>query len=109
MAKVKVVEYIGEVMREIHFDEFSDFMQYELRDEQVSSVPGVKLVEPEAVTAGIEVGKEYRVIGNSNGHEFKVGDVVRITGAADAEDEYTAEYLDHSDYWYVVAKDLGEV
>lgn len=41
MAKVKIVEYIGEgsplvVSREIHFDEFIDFLQYELRDEPTS-------------------------------------------------------------------------
>lgn len=101
MAKVKIVEYIGEgstlvVSREIHFDEVVDFLQYELREEPMP-------------TQELEVGKEYRVIGNSNGHEFKVGDVVRITRAADAEDEYTAEYLDGSEYWYVVAEDLEEI
>ena len=29
MGKVKVVECIGEVMREVHFDSFEDFMEYE--------------------------------------------------------------------------------
>lgn len=29
MSKVKIVERIGEVMREVHFDSFEDFMEYE--------------------------------------------------------------------------------
>jgi len=94
-------EYVGEVTKttSITFECFEDFLAYVEKTRNVVKGPLTKL----------EVGKEYRVIGNSNGHEFKVGDVVRITGAADAEDEYTAEYLDHSDYWYVVAKDLEEI
>lgn len=99
-------EYVEEVSKttSITFECFEDFLAYDKLTRE-----DIKLEEPKAPLTKLEVGKEYRVIGNSNGHEFKVGDVVRITGGADGADEYTAEYLDGSDYWYVVAKDLEEI
>lgn len=33
MGKVKVVECVGEVMREVHFDDFVDFLRWEVREE----------------------------------------------------------------------------
>ena len=99
-------EYVEEVSKttSITFECFEDFLAYDKQTRE-----DVKLEEPSAPLTKFEVGKEYRVIGNSNGHEFKVGDVVRITSSFDSEGEYRAVNLDRSDYWFVVAEDLEEI
>lgn len=110
-------EYVGEVTKttSITFECFEDFLAYDKKTREDTKLDeGQPITDDELPTkegplTELEVGKEYRVIGNSNGHEFEIGEVVRITGRSDDEGEYTAEYLNGRDYWYVVAKDLEEI
>jgi hypothetical protein len=56
-----------------------------------------------------EVGQIVKIIDSFNGHRFEDGELVRITeihyGNYEDEDgvfdEYRAEKLDGSDYWYI--------
>lgn len=99
-------EYVGEVSKttSITFECFEDFLDYDKQTRE-----DVKLEEPKAPLTKFEVGKEYRVIGNSNGHGFKIGEVIRLISSFDSGGECRAEYLDGSDYWYMVAEDLEEI
>ncbi len=50
-------------------------------------------------------GDVVEIIGNCcRSHEFKIGENVRIVQVL--EDYYKAEYLDGSDFWYVLEEDI---
>ncbi|ANA49233.1 hypothetical protein PMW_108 [Pseudomonas phage phiPMW] len=55
-----------------------------------------------------EIGQEVRVIKQQRGHEFEIGDVVRITKVFESSDGnyFRAEYLDGSDWWAVIYEEI---
>jgi len=53
-----------------------------------------------------KVGDVVRVLAKSDRHEFSAGEHVRITRDPDMQDEYRAEHLDKSDWWYIEEGDV---
>lgn len=58
----------------------------------------------------LEEGKEYRVIANTGGHEFEIGEIVRFMyDDGDDDIQLACQYLDGHDYWYMNPEELEEI
>lgn len=97
-------EYVGEVSKttSITFECFEDFLAYDEKTRNVVKGPLTKL----------EVGKEYRVIDEIEGHDFNIGDIIRVI-RHDKEDTllpYEAVSVDDPEkgFW-VTVKEVEEV
>lgn len=54
--------------------------------------------------ASINEGDYVKIIDETGGHGFKIGEIVKIKHKSSYD--FTAEYLDGSDYWYVGADEI---
>lgn len=53
-------------------------------------------------------GNLYKVVANTGGHEFFIGEQVRFSHMDD-DDEIVCYHKDGSDYWYMYDDELEEV
>lgn len=51
-------------------------------------------------------GDLVRITGNSNGHDFPTGEIVRVVRYDKDSNEYECEYLDKHDFWYIKESEI---
>lgn len=56
-----------------------------------------------------KVGDKVRIIGNMSGHGFLDGEVVMISEKQGHKGRYKTEFLDGSDYWFIVDADFEPI
>lgn len=57
----------------------------------------------------MKVGQEVRVVANTTGHEFEIGEIVKIASLLPNGEIEMAEKLDGSDYWYLDEEDIEPI
>lgn len=56
-----------------------------------------------------EIGQEVKIIGNTSGHEFDIGETVRVKALGNGGEVESAECLDGSDYWFLDGEELEPI
>lgn len=112
----------GQKTISLYFASFEDFMKYEESSSDTSFEVNTTIVNNADVCLGeessvekplteLEIGKEYRIIAENHGHEFMIGEHVKVVefDAYESESPYKAIYLDDRDFWYIGPEEVEEI
>ena len=53
-----------------------------------------------------EIGQKVRIVSNTNGHDFEIGEIVLVKYLDDDGNVSECECLDGSDFWFLDERDI---
>jgi uncharacterized protein Veg len=70
------------------------------------------LTTPDVISGSFtdsDIGKEFEIVGNSNDHDFKIGEVVTLSEKSEIDIGRERRFNSTEDYWFCLPEDVRKL